>query len=94
AAMVKVKAIVIAAAAGNTNNVVVGGAATNGFTSWVGAATHTVTVRPGGVLALFTGPADANGYAVVAGTGDLLRVANSGAGTPVSYDLLVIGTSV
>ncbi|MGL5909492.1 MAG: hypothetical protein ACRCZP_05790, partial [Phycicoccus sp.] len=46
AAMVKVKAIVIAAAAGNTNNVVVGGAATNGFTSWVGAATHTVTVRP------------------------------------------------
>lgn len=90
---VKIKSLIIAAAAANTNNVVVGGASATGFTSWVGAATHTVTVRPGGVLALLTGPADAAGYAVAAGTGDLLKVANSGGTTPVTYDVIVIGTS-
>lgn len=90
----KVKAIIIGAASGNTNNVIVGGAATNAFVNWVGAATHTVTVRPGGVLALLTGSADLNGYGVTAGTGDLLRVTNSGAGTSVTYDIAIVGTSV
>lgn len=90
---VKVKGLFISAAAGNTNNVVVGGAASNGFVSWVGAAAHTVIVRPGAVLGLFAGQADAAGYPVTAGTGDLLRVANSGAGTSVTYDVVVIGTS-
>jgi hypothetical protein len=59
----------------------------------VGAATHTVTVRPGGVLALFTGAADANGYAVAAGATDFLRIANSGGTTGVTYDIWIIGTS-
>lgn len=90
---VKVKGLIIAAAPGNTNNVVVGNATSNGFNSWVGGATHTVTVRPGAVLALFAGAADAAGYAVTAGTGDLLHVANGGAGTPVTYDVVVLGTS-
>lgn len=89
----KVKAIYIAAAAGNTNNVVVGGAASNGFITWVGGATHTVTVRPGGAFALFAGSADANGYAVTAGTGDKLTVTNSAGTTSVTYDIAVIGTS-
>lgn len=90
---VRIKGLIISASAANTNNIVVGGAAVNGFTSWVGGATHTVTVRPGGVLALLAGSADATGYAVTAATGDLLRVANSGAGTSVTYDLIVIGAS-
>jgi len=30
---------------------------------------------------------------VVAATGDILRVANSGAGTSVNYDIIVIGAS-
>lgn len=89
----KVKGLIVAAAAGNTNNVIVGGAAATQFASWVGAATHTVTVRPGGVLALFTGSADANGYTVAAGTTDFLRIANSGGTTSVTYDIWVIGTS-
>jgi hypothetical protein len=89
----KVKGLIVAAAAGNTNNVIVGGAAATQFASWVGAATHTVTVRPGGVLALFTGSADANGYAVAAGSTDFLRIANSGGTTSVTYDIWVIGTS-
>lgn len=88
---VRLRGIIVAAAAGNTNNVVIGGAATNGFTSWVGASTHTVTVRPGGVFSL-VGP-DTSGYTVTAATGDLLRVANSGAGTPVTYDIILIGAS-
>lgn len=91
--LVKVKGLVIAAAAGNVNNVVVGGAATNGFVSWVGAATHTVTVRPGAVLALFAGAGDSNGYGVTAATADLLKVANGGAGTSVTYDVIILGTS-
>lgn len=83
----------ISAAAGNTNNVIVGGASSNGFVTWVGAATHTVTVRPGATLALFAGAADAVGYTVTAATGDLLHVANSGSGTTVIYDVIVLGCS-
>ncbi|MFC8267811.1 hypothetical protein ACFUIZ_19070 [Streptomyces cinereoruber] len=89
----KIKALMVSAAAGNTNNVVIGGASSNGFITWVGAATHTVIVRPGGALALLTGEADANGYAVTAATGDLLKIANSGSGTPVTYSIAIIGTS-
>lgn len=89
----RVKAIIIKAADANTNNVVVGGAAANGFISWVGAATHTVTLRPGGLLVLACGIADATGYAVTAATADLLRITNGGAGTTVDYELVVIGAS-
>lgn len=91
--LARVKGLIVAASALNTNNVVVGGAATNGFVSWVGGALHTVTVRPGGVLALFSGQGDALGYPVTAATGDLLRIANSGATTPVIYDIIVIGAA-
>lgn len=88
---VKVKAILLAAASGNTNDVVLGAAATNTFTGPFGGATHTVRARPGGFIGLVC--SDATGWAVTAGTGDLLRVANSGAGTTVDYDLVIIGTS-
>ncbi len=87
----RIKTMLIAADAGNTNNVIVGNATTNGFITWVGAAAHTVTVRPGGVL--LVAASDATSYAVTAGTGDLLHVANSGAGTSVTYDVVLIGAS-
>ncbi|MFI6443822.1 hypothetical protein [Kitasatospora sp. NPDC050543] len=90
-ALARVKGLIVAAAASNTNNVIVGGAASNGFVSWVSSATDKVTVRPGGVLALFC--TDATGYAVTGATADLLRIANSGAGTSVTYDIVVIGSS-
>ena len=92
----RIRAMVIQAAAGNTNNVIVGNAASNGFVTWVGGATHTITIRPGGLFVLANsgpGSADATGYAVTAGTGDLLRIANSGAGTSVTYDIYLIGAS-
>ncbi|MFC8583294.1 hypothetical protein ACFUGD_01775 [Streptomyces sp. NPDC057217] len=89
----KIKALMVSAAPGNVNNVIVGGASSNGFITWVGGATHTVTVRPGGALALMAGDADATGYAVTAATGDLLKIANSGSGTSVTYSIAIIGTS-
>jgi hypothetical protein len=89
----RVKGLIVAAAAGNTNNVIVGGASATQFVSWVGAATHTVTVRPGAVLALFAGSADSIGYVTASGSTDLLKIANSGGTTGVTYDLVVIGCS-
>lgn len=87
----RIKGLVIKAATANTNNVIVGNAASNGFITWCGGATNTVTVRPGGVFALWA--PDATAYAVTAGTGDLLHIANSGAGTSVTYDVILIGAS-
>ncbi len=87
----RIKAMLIYAWGANTNNVVVGAAASNQFINWVGAGTHTVNVRPGGLLLLAT--PDATAYAVTAGTGDLLRVANSAGGTGVTYDICLIGSS-
>lgn len=88
----RIKAIIIKAADGNTNNVIVGGAGSNGFISWVGGATHTVTVRPGYTLALIGG-GDATGYVVTAATADLLHIANSSSGTPITYDIIIVGCS-
>jgi len=92
AAFARVKAIVIVADAGNTNAVIVGGASSNAWTGLLGA-THTVTLRKGAAFAVFAGAADDIAYAVTGGTGDLLRVANGGAGSSVSLDIIVIGAS-
>jgi len=89
---VRIKGLIIAAAAANTNNVVVGAAASNPWATLL-SATGTVTLRPGAFLAVGTGTADATGYAVTATTADLLKIANSGAGTSVTYDIHIIGAS-
>jgi hypothetical protein len=88
----RVKQLVVVAAAGNTNNVIVGGAATNTWVGPFGAATHTLAVRPGEAKVICSAT-DATAYPVTAGTGDLLRIANSGAGTPVTYDIFIVGAS-
>ena len=88
----RIKGLVIAAAAGNTNNVVIGNASSNAWTALLGA-TGTAIIRPGAFLAVGTGVADAVGYSVTAGTGDLLKVANSGPGSSVTYDIHIIGVS-
>lgn len=88
----RIKALVISAAAANTNNVVVGGGATT-HTGLLGATTYTAVVRPGATLCWFAGVADAVGYAVTAGTGDLIQVANSSSGTSVTYDVIIIGSA-
>ncbi|MFE5628474.1 hypothetical protein [Streptomyces sp. NPDC056543] len=88
----KVKFIAISASSANSNNVVVGANASN---DWVGLlnAAGTLTLRPGASFCAMSGSADATGMAVTAGTGDLLKVANSGAGSSVTYDIVIVGTS-
>lgn len=87
--LTKIKAILIKAADGNTNDVIVGGAASNAWVGPFGSSTHTVAVKPGGTV-MFVAP-DATGYAVTAGTGDQLKVANSAAGSAVTYDIVLVG---
>lgn len=87
---VEVASIEIRAAAGNTNNVVLGNAASNQFVGPLGGATHTIALKPGAVFAIGDPGA---GWAVTAGSADVLRIANSGAGTSVTYDIVIIGRS-
>ena len=89
----RVKGLYIAAAASNTNNVVVGAAAATQWLALIGTATGTVILRPGAWLLVGAGVADATGYVVGAGTADLLRIANSGAGSTVTYDIAIVGAS-
>lgn len=86
----RIKAVLVKAASANTNNVNVTRPATNGVPLFL-AAGDGVPVRPGGTF-LWIAP-DVTGIAVTAGTGDLLDIVNSGAGTSVSYDVVVVGAS-
>lgn len=86
----KVRGLMIRAAAANVNDVVVGAAATNAVSTIFGATTHTIKVKPGGVLLLMA--PDVNGYGITAATADLLKIANGGAGTSVVYDIVVLGS--
>lgn len=87
----RIRAIYVAAATANTNNVLIGAAASNQFVGPFGASTHTLAVKPGGVALLAN--RDTTGWAVTAATADLLRIANSGSGTGVTYDIAIIGCS-
>ena len=85
----KIKAIIVTADAANTNDVVIGGAASNQFSTMTGAVTDKIKVGPGGLFCVVAPNAAA--YAVTAATGDLLRVTNGGAGTSVTYTVIIIG---
>lgn len=87
----RVKGLFISAAAANTTNVVVGNAVSNGWATLLNAA-GTLTLRPGAAVGAFAGVADATGWAVTAGTGDLLHIANGGA-SPATYDVVIVGAS-
>ena len=89
---VRIKGLFISASAANANNVVVGAAASNAWATLLNA-TGTLTLRPGATVGVMSGAADATCMAVTAGTGDLLKVANSGAGTGVTYDIVIVGAS-
>ncbi|MDT9688192.1 hypothetical protein Q5762_07450 [Streptomyces sp. P9(2023)] len=88
----KIKYIAVSAAAGNTNNVLVGAASATQFVGLLNAA-GVITLRPGATFAAMSGAADATGMAVTAGTGDLLKIANSAGSTSVTYDIVIVGTS-
>lgn len=88
---VEIVGLWIFASAGNSNNVVLSTAAAN---PWLGllAATDLLPVRPGDTSSYICGPTS-NGLPVVAGTGDVLRIANSGGGSSIAGDLLIVGRS-
>lgn len=85
----RIKGIIIFAASANTNNVQVGGAGST-FINWVANSSDIVNIRPNGLLVLIA--PDATGYAVTAGSGDLLRIGNSAGGTSVIYNIILIGS--
>ncbi len=85
-----IKAIIIRAASGNTNDVQVTRPAANGVVGPFLAAGDGVALKPGFAFAWFGSGA---GVAVTPATGDLLTITNSAAGTPVTYDVIIIGTS-
>lgn len=87
---VKIKAILVIADSGNTNNVVVGGAASAQFVGPFGAANDTIAVQPGGVFMIAVPD---TGWTVTATSADLLKIANSGGTTGVTYKIVLIGTS-
>lgn len=86
----EVVAFVVSAASANSNNVNVTRPASNGFAGPFLAAGDGVAVRPGEWQPFVS----QSGWAVTAGTGDLLNIANSGAGTSVTYDIVIVGRTV
>lgn len=88
-AAAEVVAIYFAAAQGNTNDVQITRPAANGVPLFL-AAGDGFALGPGD----FSVRSYRNGVAVTAATGDLITVTNGGAGTPVTYDVVVIGRTV
>jgi len=70
-----------------TNDLNVGGAAANAVSSLFGNSNDIVKVKPGG---FFRASSEA-GYDVVAGTADILKIANAGASTS-NYTLIIAGS--
>jgi hypothetical protein len=86
----RIKMVIVFAATGNTNNVNVLTPASNGTPLFL-AAGDGIAVKPGGAFVWFD--PSAAGVAVTAGTGDLLNLVNSGAGTSVTCDVVIVGAS-
>lgn len=82
--------VIVEAADANTNDVKWGPAAANGALLGFNAAADKHSVGPGN-LDLHT---NRQGWPVTAATADKVNVANSAAGTPVTYTITVIGRSV
>lgn len=86
----EVVAIFVSASSGNTNSVNLTRPASNGFAGPFLAAGDGVSIKPGEWQAFVS----QSGWAVTAGTGDLLNIANSGAGTSVTYDIVIVARTV
>jgi len=89
----RIKTLFIRAAAGNTNTLTVARPASNGLASLFAAASDQIILRPGASMLFCAGEEDSTGWAVVAGTGDLITIGNGGAGTVVNYDVVIIGAA-
>ena len=83
----KVKSLVIENTSASMT-ITIGGAAANGFATFVGAAANTIVLPPLGVLVLVS----PTGFAVTAGTADLLKITNS-SGSSTVYRIWINGSS-
>lgn len=88
--MAEVVAILVVADPANTNNVVLGDATQP--VPLLGGTNPTISVKPGGAFMLCA-PNAAGQFTVGAGATDDLKVANSGAGSAVTYKIAVLGRS-
>jgi hypothetical protein len=88
-AAAEVVALYIAAASGNTNDVQISRPAANGVPLFL-AAGDGFALGPGD----FSLRTYRNGIAVTAATADLITVTNGGAGTSVTYDVVILGRTV
>lgn len=88
-ACAEVVTIYVSAESSNTNNVLIGGATTNAFNGPL-SATGTYSLEPGEFVVFNS----RKGWPVTPATGDILKMANSGAGTAVSYSIVIIGRTV
>jgi hypothetical protein len=84
----KLKALFIVAADLNTNNVRVTRPATLSFPLFL-TTSDAIDVQPGGAF-VFIAP---NAGVTVSAGSDVVNIANSGAGTTVTYDVVIIGAS-
>lgn len=82
--------IFVRAHASNVNNVQVTRPASNGFAGPFVAAGDGVAIKPG-EWDVFVSQ---SGWPVTAATGDLLNIANSGSGSAVVYDVVIVGRTV
>jgi hypothetical protein len=75
----------------NTTDLTIG-AGSNPFVGFLGGTAPTIgPIKPGGVFMIFAGDAAGVGT-VTAGTGDILRIANS-SGASATYQICIIGRS-
>jgi len=86
AVFVEVTALLIKSAAANTTNLTIGNG-TNPAQLFFGATTHSIILQPGGTM-LLTAPK--TGWAITAGTADILKVANA-AGASATYNIKIMG---
>lgn len=89
-AAAEVVVVFITAAAANVNNVNMTRPAANGFAGPFLAAGDGVSVKPGEWASFVS----QSGWPVTAATGDLLTLTNSGAGTGVTFDIVIVGRTV
>lgn len=67
------------------------GAGSNPMVNWVETGGDRVRVKAGGFMAL--GCRYDPGYAITAGTGDILRITNESGSATVEYDIIIVGRS-
>lgn len=82
------KGLFIKAGDANPGNLTLGNGAAP-FVGWFGAGTHTLSIAPGGVVALAEG--SAGGRVVTATTADILRIASAATAGTYTYDVIVWG---